>query len=221
MYRYILLDLDGTLIDSQEGITNSLRYSFEKIGIEVPCNAFLKKFVGPPLHEAMQEFCHLSKAQVDLAMEYFFERYLQKGLYENTPTAGAVELCKKLNSQGYILAIASSKPVDQCISICNRFGFSGSMTAIVGSEPCQDWSKEDVIRKALEILGIAEDKMSEVLMVGDRKYDVYGAKACGINCLGVNFFNYAEPGELQKAGACTVVTTLDEMESFIKSNSYQ
>ena len=103
-------------------------------------------------------------------------------------------------------------------SICARFGFAPFLSALVGSPPDGDWAKEDVIREAMSQLGLTEADAPRVLMVGDRKFDVLGAKACGLDCAGVEFFGYAAPGELQEAGASAVVSTAEELESFILSH---
>ena len=78
-----------------------------------------------------------------------------------------------------------------------------------------DWEKEDVIRETMRRLGLTEADKPAILMVGDRKFDVLGAKACGIDCVGVEFFGYAAPGELAEAGAVAVVSTAEELERFI------
>ena len=67
-------------------------------------------------------------------------------------------------------------------------------------------------------LGIGEEDMSRALMVGDRKYDVLGAAAFGMDCVGVEFFGYAEPNELKNAGAVAVVRTVEELRAYILSH---
>ena len=112
-------------------------------------------------------------------------------------------------------ALASSKPESLCVPICERFGFTPALTVITGSPPTGDWTKADVIRETMGRLGLTEEQKPEILMVGDRKFDVLGAKACGIDCAGVEFFGYAAPGELAEAGAVAVVRTPEELEQFI------
>ena len=115
-------------------------------------------------------------------------------------------------------AVASSKPEVQCIPICQRFGFAESMAVICGSLPGADWEKADVIRETMRRLELTEADRDRILMVGDRKFDVLGAKECGLDCIGVEFFGYAEPGELAAAGAAAVVSTAEELEQFILSH---
>ena len=112
----------------------------------------------------------------------------------------------------------SSKPEKMCVPICDKFGFTPALDAVVGSPPTGDWEKADVIRETMRRLGLTEAQRPEILMVGDRKFDVLGAKACGIDCAGVEFFGYAAPGELAEAGAAAVVSTPEELERFILSH---
>ena len=89
---------------------------------------------------------------------------------------------------------------------------------ITGSPPESDWQKADILRETMRRLGIAEGDLSQALMVGDRKYDVLGAAAFGMDCVGVEFFGYAEPDELKNAGAVAVVQTVEELREYILSH---
>ena len=215
MLRYILFDLDGTLTDSQEGVLNTLRYALEKMGRPVPADSVLIKFIGPPLQDSFPRFCGLDQEDTQRAIDLFHERYNTIGLFENAAAPGLPELCTRLKERGYVLALASSKPEPQCIRICEKFGFSSSLDVIVGSGPEVDWEKKDVILEALHRIGVDQDHLDQSLMVGDRRFDVLGAKACGLPCVGVEFFGYADPGELEEAGAVAVVDTAQQLEQYI------
>jgi len=217
MYHVILFDLDGTLTDSKEGILNCLRYAFEKLGKPIPDEAALIKFIGPPLQDTFMEVGGLTKEQVTVGIEAFRERYEPIGKFENAAAPGLPELCARLKQAGYLLALASSKPEELCLDICERFGFTPSLSAIAGG-PLHDYTKADVIRDALRRLDLSDADKPSILMVGDRKYDVLGAKECGIDCVGVEFFGYAAPGELEEAGAVSVVRTAAELEQYILSH---
>ena len=218
MFRYILFDLDGTLTDSKEGILNSLRYVFEKMGRPVPPETVLLKFIGPPLQDSFAEACGFSPEETRRAIELFRERYEPVGKFENAAAPGMAELCARLKDRGYTLALASSKPERLCQSICEKFRFAPSLAVVAGSPPVGDWAKADVIREAMRRLHLTEEQRGEILMVGDRKYDVEGAKACGISCVGVVFFGYAAPGELLDASAVAVVRTPEELETYIRTH---
>ena len=215
MYKYIFFDLDGTLTDSKEGIFNCLRYAFETLGDSVPEEAVLRKFIGPPLQDSLVRYCGYDAERTAEAIRLFRERYAPIGKFENAPAPGLAEVCFRLKERGYRLAVASSKPEVMCVPICEKFGFAPAMETITGSPPDVDWEKVDVVRETMRRMGLTEADASEVLMVGDRKFDVLGAKQCGIDCVGVEFFGYAEPGELAEAGAVAVVSTAEALENFI------
>ena len=146
MYHYIFFDLDGTLTDSKEGILNSLRYAFDKLGEPVPPESTLIKFIGPPLQDSFAEFCGFSAERAAEAIAAFRERYEPVGKFENMAAPGMADLCARLKARGYVLALASSKPESLCVPICEKFGFTPSLAVVTGSPPVGDWSKADVIR---------------------------------------------------------------------------
>ena len=215
MYRYIFFDLDGTLTDSKEGIFNCVRYALEKLEVPVPEESVLLNFLGPPLQDSFMRYCGFDAETAIECVRLFRERYVPIGKFENAPAPGMAALCARLKKQGYVLALASSKPEETCRPICEKFGFTPSMEVITGSPPVGDWEKADVIRETMRRLGLTESDKPSILMVGDRKFDVLGAAECGIDCVGVEFFGYAAPGELAEAGAVAVVQTAGELEQFI------
>ena len=213
MYRYILFDLDGTLTDSREGIVHCVRETILGYGDPVPEEEILLRFIGPPLQDSFIRFCGYSAEKAAEAVERFRLIYEPVGQYENRAAPGMEAVMARLKAQGRVLALASSKPENLCVSICQRFGFTPHLTALVGSPPHGDWEKEDVVRETLRQLGVEDP--AQALMVGDRKFDVLGARACGVDCAGVEFFGYAPPGELREAGAVAVLSTPEELEKFI------
>ena len=215
MYRYIFFDLDGTLTDSKEGIWNSLRYAFEKQGQPVPPEKTLLKFIGPPLQDSFMRYCGYTEEMALEGVALFRERYAPIGKFENAAVEGGPELCARLREKGYVLALASSKPEEMCRPICEKFGYAPYLQVSTGSQPGRDWEKVDVIRETMRRLNLTEADAPSILMVGDRKFDVLGAREFGMDCVGVEFFGYAEPGELAAAGAVAVVQTPEELEAFI------
>lgn len=218
MYRYILFDLDGTLTDSKEGIVNCVRYAIEQLGDPVPPEDTLLRFIGPPLQESFAVFCGYGPEKIERAAALYRARYKPVGQFENLAAPGAAEMLSRLKEKGRILALASSKPEHLCVSICQRFGFTPSLSVIAGSPPSGDRTKADVIRGVMDQLGLTDGDRGSVLMVGDRKYDVLGARECGVDCLGVDFFGYAAPHELEDHGAVAVVRTTRELEDYILSH---
>ena len=211
MYKYILFDFDGTVFDTVEGITKSARYAINKFGLDDSLE-FLRQFAGPPLTDKFMEVYGFTREQAEQAVAYFRERYVPIGLYECGIFPGVKDMLKELKAAGFVLGIATSKPQHLAEKLLAGEGMTELFDAICGSGvSANDDSKASVLRRAMEQMGA--DKTSSVL-VGDTKYDVLGAKACGIDCIGVRF-GYAAEGELEEAGATYIVETVEELEKLI------
>lgn len=216
MYQYILFDLDGTLTDPKIGITTCVQYALHKMGIEEPDLDRLEPFIGPPLMDSFREFYGMSEEESLRAVEYYRERFSTIGLFENEVYPGIPELLVRLKEDGRKLAIASSKPTVYVKKILEHFSICEYFDIIVGSELDGTRSRKDeVVEEALEQLS-ANDKFRkrDAVMIGDRKFDIEGAKAHQIPSIGVDY-GYAQEGELQTAGADVVVSTVEELKTVL------
>ena len=124
MYKAIFFDLDGTLTESGEGITKSVQYALEKLGVSAPELEPLKVFVGPPLLEQFMKYAEFDKETAEKAVEYYRERYSDKGMFENTVYPGVEEALKELKMRGYRLAVASAKPTYYVTQIMDHFNLT-------------------------------------------------------------------------------------------------
>lgn len=213
MYQYILFDLDGTLTNPEIGITNCVMYALEKFNIKVEDRKELHPFIGPPLTYSFQTYYGLSEADSELAVKYYRERFSVKGLYENEVYEGVDKLLKQLKESGKILVIATSKPEEYTLKILEHFDLLKYFDYVAGAT--MDGSrgeKADVIRYALEISGI-EDK-TEAIMIGDRKYDILGAKENGLASIGV-LFGFGDYEELTKAGADYIAESVEDILKYV------
>lgn len=211
--KYIFLDLDGTITDSREGITNCFVYALNHFGIEVENKAELEQFIGPPLEQSFREGFGFDQEKAALAVAKYRERFIPIGLYENLVYPGMEEALQKLKEAGKVLIVATSKPEHMAKKILAHFGLDGYFDDICGSDDDQHRSKKDeVIRYALEKHGIS--RLDEVLMVGDRKFDVIGAEKCGLKCMGV-LYGFGDREELEAAGAAYIAETVEDMARII------
>lgn len=210
MSQVILFDLDGTLTESGEGITKCVQYALEKLGIIEPDLEKLRCFIGPPLKEQFMKYANLSDQEADKAVEYYRERYTKTGIFENRLYDKIPKLLDVLKINDKILGVASSKPEIYVNQILEYFEIDQYFEAIVGSEmDGRRTDKSEVIEEALHRLHMEKER-DKVLMVGDREHDVTGAKACGIQCIGVAY-GYGTREELQKAGAVYIAETVDDL----------
>lgn len=221
MFSYILFDLDGTISDPKPGITRSVQYALHAMGIEEPDADRLTPFIGPPLLDSFREFYGMDGKQAEQAVAKYRERFADVGLYENTLYPGMAEMLAGLQAAGRHLAVASSKPEQFVRRILDYFQITGYFEVIAGSRMDRNgMKKEDVIRDALSRWfgpDVGASKMSDpsgVIMVGDRKFDVEGARAVGLPCVGVAF-GYALPGELENSGAAYLAATVEELERIL------
>lgn len=213
MYKYILFDLDGTLTNPEIGITSSVMYALEKFNIKVEDRKELHPFIGPPLTYSFQTYYGLSEADSELAVKYYRERFSVKGLYENEVYDGVEKMLQELKKSGKTLIIATSKPEEFTLKILAHFDLLKYFDFVAGAT--MDGSrgeKADVIRYALEISGIEEK--SEAIMIGDRKYDILGAKENGIDSMGV-LFGFGDYEELTNAGANYIAKTVADIIEYI------
>lgn len=222
MYDYILFDLDGTLTDPKEGITGCVQYALHKLGIEEPDNDKLEPFIGPPLADSFREFYGFDEERVRQAVAYYRERFSSAGLFENEIYPGIGKMLANLQEAGCHLAVASSKPVVYVEKILEYFGILSYFEVVVGSElDGTRVKKEEVVEEALrQLLKGAEkvrenpEKRPDVVMVGDRRFDIEGAKEYRIASIGVSY-GYALEGELEKAGADMIVGTVGELQEIL------
>jgi len=216
MYRYIFFDLDGTLTDSSEGVFNCLRYALEQMGAPIPPLETQRLFIGPPLMESFSTYCRFDEEMCAQAVTYFRKRYMETGKNEVSAVAGIAEALQHLKDAGKILTVTSSKLHNACCEVVEHLGLAPYFSIIAGSpSDYQLNTKEAVIRRVMKQLELSEVDSHEILLVGDRKYDVLGAAAVGIDCLGVTFCGFAPEGELEEAGAIAVVSSPKEMVNYI------
>lgn len=213
MFKYIFFDLDGTLTNSMEGIFKSLIYAFNKLNLPVPSEDTLRKFIGPPLTVSFHEIMGYDDALTEKAIEAYRERYTVKGIYENFPFDGMEQLLKEVSAAGKVLAVATSKPEFMSIEVINHFGLDKYFATVSGSiNESQD--KAAVIEQAISRLELTEEDRKQILMIGDRKHDIIGAKKCGVKCCGVKY-GFAPPGELTEFGADYIVDTVEDLKNFL------
>ena len=206
MFSYILFDLDGTLSDPKQGICGSVQYALKSFGIDEPDLDRLEPFIGPPLRDSFMRYYDFTPEQAEAAVAKYRERFSVTGKYENTLYPGITVLLHDLEQAGAKLAVASSKPTVYVEDILVHFGIRQYFDIVVGSEldGTRD-RKEEVVLEALRQLAQRYGaKPWEVVMVGDRSFDIEGAKAAGTHNIAVAY-GYAQPGELEKAGAEIIV----------------
>lgn len=195
-FKYILFDLDGTLTDPALGITNSVKYSLEKFGIEAERQE-LYKFIGPPLVDSFMEFYGFDYEKAVEALRLYREYFSVKGIFENSIFDGVEEMLKNLKANGKKVILATSKPEKYAIQILEHFKIEKYFDFVAGATMDEKRNrKEDVIEYAISEFGVKDTE--KAVMVGDRKYDIEGAHAFNLKAVGV-LFGYGSAEELADA----------------------
>lgn len=210
MFDYLFFDLDGTLTDPAQGITNSFIHAIKYFGLEVPSYETLCSFIGPPLPETFKTQFGFSEEKAAEGVKKYREYFAEKGLLENSVYPGIPELLTKLKAAGKKLVVATSKPEEYSVRIIEHFGLAQYFENVCGSLMDESRSKKDeVIAYAIERNNISDK--SKILMIGDRKHDILGAKKVGLKSCGV-LFGYGSRKELETAEADFIAENVSRLD---------
>lgn len=216
MKKYMLFDLDGTLTDPKIGITTCVQYALRSFGIEEPDLDKLEPFIGPPLKESFMQFYGMDDEQAEEAVKKYRERFQDIGIFENKIYDGIPAMLRTLKSKGMHLAVASSKPTVFVERILEYFHINQYFEVVVGSElDGTRVNKDEVVWEALNRLFHYKPIQRElVYMIGDRKFDVEGARLHRIESVGVAY-GYGSMQELKEAKADYIVRSVEELQKFL------
>lgn len=204
--KYLLFDLDGTLTDPAEGITNSVMYALRRFEIYVSDRQELYPYIGPPLTDSFMR-CHgLDAAQAEQALSFYREYFSDKGMFENIPYDGIFSFLKQLKSEGYTLLIATSKPEEYTVQILQHFSLDSYFVFVAGNTLDESRpTKASVIAYLRE--RYPDINADNALMIGDRCYDVEGARQNNLPSIGV-LYGYGSREELERAGATAIAADI-------------
>ncbi len=208
-YDVVLFDLDGTLTDPQVGITRSIQYALAKFNIAEPDLDRLIAFIGPPLVESFKVYYGFDDRQAWQAREYYREYFAVQGIYENAVYPGIPALLSALARQGTRLMVATSKPTLYAEEIVRHFDLAPFFELVAGSHmDGTRTDKQEVIEYVITHLsGVAKGR---IVMVGDRKHDIIGARKAGVDCIAVAY-GYGEPAELKQEKPAYIAHTVAEL----------
>lgn len=205
----ILFDLDGTLTESERGIVNSVNYALNQMARPALSDEELRAFVGPPLVDSFMRYCGMSEDDAHRAVALYRERHTTIGWKEARVYTGILPLLMSLKRNGAYLALASSKPLPLCERTLAHFGLLGLFDKLSApSYSAKDPGKSALIRAALP------EKYGRACMVGDRKFDMEGARGAGVAALGVEY-GYGSRAELLAAGADEILPTVEALTDYL------
>ena len=211
-YKFEIFDFDGTIVDTGPGITNAVGHALERLGLGRNTLEFRKRFVGPPLTGAFEEYCGIDHDSAVRAVEYFREYYVDRGIHEAEPYEGIPDAVRSLSESGRILSVASSKPMVFVEQLLERFGIRDCFSVVLGSGLDGSLTdKSEAVKLVVSKLGASSH---DCVMVGDRRFDIIGAKTNGLFSVGVSY-GYGSYEELEEAGADRIVNSVEELREFL------
>lgn len=214
--KYILFDLDGTLLNTRDGIVISVQRAIASQGIQIDDLILLERHIGPPLKDGFIQFYGFNDEIATAAVKEFRKHYQVEGLPGTKPYDGIKDCLVGLKDMGYQLIVATSKPELVAKKFLRHFQLDQYFLDICGSI---DEGEEKRITKGQVLDYVIKnnqiDTMDQTIMVGDRFHDVMGAKEVQIPCIGVSY-GFGSREELMNAGAIHVVDTPRELLEYIK-----
>ena len=208
-YDAVVFDLDGTLFDAEEGIVSSVKAAVEGLGLEVPQDVDLRQVVGPPLRDSFRDLLGVPQELVEKARDLYSADFSSRGMYLYSVYPHVRSILEMLGKNGVHVAVATSKPLWLAMDILRYFRMDRLFDRVMGEiDGPVKLGKPELIRRALP------EKYKNAAMVGDRKFDVEGAKANGIEAIGVAYGCGSEE-ELQDAGATVIIPDTESLRAYL------
>lgn len=208
-YDAAIFDLDGTLLDTAEGIYSSVGYVIKKLGLGDVSDEVMRSFIGPPMQTSFSRVFGMEKKDADAAADMFRNRYKESDLFLARPYDGIFETIEKLKHAGIRSAVATYKRQDYAEKILTHFGFDRVCEVMCGADFAGKLSKRDIIENAMKDLGVAD--RTRAVMIGDSDNDAIGAAQLGVPFIAVTYgFGFADEdaaGEFSNIGVAA--TPLD------------
>lgn len=196
-YTHVFFDLDGTLLDTGAGVKHAFQHALRSLGLAVPEESALDYVLGPPLFWSFHEKVGLPQPQAEQAVGLFRSYYETTGLWECRVFEGIAPLLKTLAENGVCLAVVTGKPEAYAEKLLQHFGLRELFCAVCGTAPAdRDASKQLLLERAFTACGVPQDKHAQVLMVGDRCFDIDGARQTGTHSAGV-LYGFGSRQELE------------------------
>jgi len=208
----VLLDLDGTLTDPGTGIFRCIAYALESLGVPVPPEHELRRWIGPPIQHSFARYLVGLDADADpaMAVERYRERFARQGMFENRVYPGVPQLLEHLASRNLRLLVATSKPEVFATRIVQHFGLDRWLGRVYGSE--LDGTRVDKVDLLQYLIECESLEPHHCIMVGDREHDMAAARYHGMAAVGV-LWGYGSEPELLDAGADTLVCEPEQLRT--------
>lgn len=178
MYKCIIWDMDGTLVNTYRGIYNAYDYALKKMGLEFGGNAFVKKVIGAPLKQVFTDTLQMSEEKAVEAVDFYRSYYAEKGVFEVDEYLGLKNVLKKLTASGYVLCVGTLKKESFAKMIVDQLGIADLFAIVKGVDDKDQLTKKEIVKLCMEHIGCSEE---ETILIGDSEFDEEGAEQVGID----------------------------------------
>ncbi len=212
-YKYVLFDLDGTLMDTSDGILKSIDYTINKCGYHKLSLEIKKNFIGPPIKNSFMKTYDLKEEEANKATTIFREAYKNEFLLFAKVYDGIIQLLQSLRLNNVKIGVATYKRDDYAKKLLEKFEIADKCDFILGSDMNNKLTKTDIVKLCLKNLGC--DNLSEAILIGDTYYDAIGAKECGINFIAVTYGFGFKKTAINSFPAIFIADTVKDIEFFL------
>ena len=213
MIHNVIFDLDGTLLDTREGILESVKHAAETLGYPPLEQDVLLTFVGPPIQQSFMTHYGCDAAAAQRAAEIFRAYYKDKALLKARPYKGIYTLCERLKQRGVRMAVATYKREDYALSLLHHFRFDDYCAVMHGADGENKLKKRDIVRLCMKELGAAPN---DTVLVGDTAHDAVGAAEAGVGFLAVTYgFGFQDESELKEFASVGAARTPMEVADIL------
>ena len=214
MYKYLMFDLDGTLVESGDGIVASAKHALSTMGWEMLSEAEYKKFIGPPLFDSFTKFCGMNPEEADRAIEIYREHYESAGYLIAPMYEGVEAMLDELKDKGHTMMVVTSKPAPIAEKIIKKHGLDKYFVNLTGPSHEEKTVHKDVmIKRAFEKNGIIDSKSA--VMIGDRMFDIEAANKNCVDSIAV-MYGYGNREEFERYGATYIVEKCGDILDIVR-----
>ena len=212
VYKTVIFDMDGTLLDSAQGVINSVRYALTKLHRPFPDSLDERKLVGPPLRYSFAQLLGIESNLLDAAVEAYREYYGSHGAYEASFYPGMELLLRDLHKAGAAICLATSKYSVMAEKVMDHFG----MGSYFRYKAMSDGTEALSTKKAMlaKVLSESRSSAADSVMIGDTVYDAQGAFANDLPFIGV-LYGYGTRKEMESEGAGCFAADVPELRTLL------
>lgn len=214
MKKAVIFDLDGTLINTSEGIRNSVKFAELKMGLTpLSDEQEYLKFIGPPPHETYQKLYGITAEQSLKATDFHREYGGEKGIYESELYENITEFLSQLKQKRFLMGVATYKRHDLAISIIEHFKLTQYFNSVCGLDNKNNLKKSEIIQKCVNELNV---KNNDCVYIGDSEYDAIAAQNLGIDFIGLTYgFGFKNKQDVDKFNNIGVASDVRGLSDFL------